>query len=148
MTNFFQTFCVYLKWGIEFLFVTRPPLFLVTSISVLSLLASIVLQRPFTIQLWKRAYWFVIGQFLCLPVTIAIAVIGRVDWQEPHFPGPNRWALIAVNLLSIVSLALGAFSVWKMKGQRWFACSLAFLQVWVLAGAGIVASMSLTGTWL
>jgi hypothetical protein len=35
-----------------------------------------------------------------------------------------------------------------MKGLRWFALSLAILQLWLLAAASFIAAMSLTGTWL
>ena len=39
-------------------------------------------------------------------------------------------------------------AAWKMKGLRWFALSLALLQLWLLAAANFIAGMSLTGTWL
>jgi hypothetical protein len=79
---------------------------------------------------------------------LTIAVLGRVDWQQNPFPGPNYWALRAEDLIDFASLILGGYWVWRMKGLRWFALSLVILQLWPLAAAGFIAAMSLTGTWL
>ncbi|HTZ74914.1 MAG TPA: hypothetical protein VMB47_13410 [Candidatus Aquilonibacter sp.] len=96
----------------------------------------------------KRTYPIAIVQFFAFPVTLAVAVVGAVDWQQPHFPGPNHRALLTEDALLLFSLALGSYWTWKMKGVRWFAISLVLLQLWLLAAANFIAGMSLTGTWL
>lgn len=141
-----MAFWTYLRWSLEFLCV--PPFVYGTVVLVVSLIASAIRQRPFNKPIWKQTYTIVILQFLFFPAVLAVAVLGRVDWQQPHFPGPNYWGLRAEDLFDLGSLILGIYWVWRMKGLRWFALSLAILQLWLLAAAGFIAAMSLTGTWL
>ena len=146
MTHFWLTFWTYLHWSIEFL--CEPPFVYITVLLGLNFIASVIRQQPFKKLVWKGTYSIVVLQFLFFPAAIAVAVLGRVDWEQPHFPGPNYWALRAEDLFDLGSLSLGVYWVCKMKGLRWFASSVALLQLWLLAGAGLIAGMSLTGTWL
>jgi hypothetical protein len=146
MAHFWMAFWTYLRWSLEFLYV--PPLVYVTVVLVLSLIASAIRQRPFNKPIWKQTYTIVILQFLFFPAVLTVAVLGRIDWQQPHFPGPNYWGLRAEDLFDLGSLILGVYWVWRMKGLRWFALSLTILQLWLLAAAGFIAAMSLSGTWL
>ena len=146
MAHFWLTFWTYLRWSLEFLY--SPPFLYGTLLCGLSLVASVVRQRPFDKPIWKQTYAIVALQFLFFPAVLTIAVLGRVDWQQPHFPGPNYWGLRAEDLIDFGSLILGSYWVWRMKGLRWFALSVVIFQLWLLAAAGFIAAMSLTGTWL
>jgi hypothetical protein len=146
MTHFWLTFWTYLHWSIEFLY--EPPFAYITVLLGLNFIASVTRQRPFKKPAWRQTSSIVVVQFLFFPASLAVAVLGLVDWQQPHFPGPNYWGLRAEDLFDLGSLSLGVYWVWKMKGLRWFASSVVLLQLWLLAGAGFIAGMSLTGTWL
>jgi hypothetical protein len=52
------------------------------------------------------------------------------------------------NGLFVASLLVGGFGIYRMKGLRWFATAIFVLQAWVLAGAGLIAGMALSGQWL
>jgi hypothetical protein len=114
----------------------------------LNFIASVIRQRPFQKPIWKQTYSIAVLQFLFFPATLAVAVVGRVDWQQAHFPGPNHWGLRVEDLFDLGSLILSVYLVGRMKGLRWFALSLVMLQFWLLVAAGFIAGMSLTGTWL
>lgn len=146
MANFWFTLWTYFRWSLEFLY--TPPFVYGSLLLGLSFTASVIFQRPFSKPIWKRTYSIVVMQFLFFPATLAVAVLGRVDWQQPHFPGPNKWGLRAEDVFALSSLIVSGYCVWKMKGLRWFALSLAMLQLWLLAAANFIAGMSLTGTWL
>lgn len=146
MLGFLNTFWRYLTWSLEFLY--TPPFCFVTLGILASLSASTFYQRRSAKEIWKRNCSLPIVQFLCFPATIAVAAAGYVDWQPPNYHGPNNWGLRAEDLLALISLTLGIFWVWKMKGLRWLATSLALLQLWFLAGANFIAGMALTGQWL
>lgn len=146
MAHFWLTFWTYLRWSLEFLY--RPPFVYGTLLIGLNFIASVIRQRPFLKPIWKQTYFIVVLQFLFFPATLALVVLGEVDWQQPHFPGPNYWGLRAEDLFDLCSLTLGGYWVWRMKELRWFALSLVMLQIWLLVAAGLIAGMSLTGTWL
>jgi hypothetical protein len=146
MAQFWLWFWIYLRWSLEFLYM--PPFAYGTLLLGLNFIASVIRQRPFSKPIWKKAYSIAILQFLFFPATLAVAVLGRVDWQQPHFPGPNKWGLRAEDVFAFCSLIVSGYCVWRMKGLRWFALSLAMLQLWLLAAANFIAGMSLSGTWL
>ena len=147
MLSFFGTFWTYLTWSVEFLLLRHPPLWVLTAVLIASLVAATVHQSSLRSDVWKRTYWIAIVQFLCLPATIAVGVVGNVDWQRVPFPGPNRLGIWTNNVLSLISLGLGIYLIGRMRGQRWFALSLTLLQWWLLFAAGLIAAMSLTATW-
>ena len=146
MQHFWPTFWTYLRWSLEFLY--EPPFAYGTLLFGLSFVASVIRQRPFQKPIWKQTYSIVVLQFMFFPAALAVAVLGRVDWTQNPFPGPNYWGLRAEDIFDLGSLILSVYWVWRMKGLRWFALSLAMLQLWLLAAAGFIAGMSLTGTWL
>ena len=146
MTHFWETYWTYLRWSLEFLY--EPPFAYASLLLSLNFLASVIRQRPFHKPIWKQTYFIVVLQFLFFPSVLAVAVLGRVDWQQVPFPGPNKWGLRLEDLCDLGSLILGVYWVWRMKGLRWFALSLVILQLWLLGAVGFIAAMSLTGTWL
>jgi len=136
----------YAIWAFEFL--VYPPLLFITVALFVNLIASTIRQRPFSSVWWKKTYWILVAQFFLFVATIAVAAVGRVDWQQPHFPGPNRLALPLEDSLGIGSPILGTYWTWRMAGMRWFASSVTLVALWLLAAANFIAAMSLTGTWL
>jgi hypothetical protein len=48
----------------------------------------------------------------------------------------------------MLSLALAAFWVFRMKGVRWFALCLVIMLQLILLGALFVAGMAISGDWL
>ncbi len=148
MLNFFGTFWTYLTWSVQFLLLRHPPFLALTVLLIASLIVAALCQSTFRSNAWKRSYWIAIAQLVCVPATIAVGAIGFVDIQQVPFPGPNRLGLRINDFLFIVSLGLGTYWTWKMRGQRWFAMSLTLLQLWFLFAAGFVAGMALAGTWL
>ncbi len=141
MWPFFPTFCRHLLWSLEILY--YPPFVLATLVIIGSIVASVLIQRPFAKEVWKQRYSVVFVQFLCFPAVIAVAATGRVDGPEP-----NDWGLRAADLLSLISLGLGIYWIWIMKGLPWYATSVTLLQLWLLAAANFIAGMALTGRWL
>jgi hypothetical protein len=134
-------FVPYLWWSLEFLF--YPPFLFVTLVIALGLLVSILIQKPFGQEIWKGRYPFAALQFVCFPATLLVAALGAVNGPEP-----NNWGLRATDAIAIISLGVGIYWIWLMKGLRRFAISVAILQLWMLAGANFIAGMALTGRWL
>jgi hypothetical protein len=66
------------------------------------------------------------------------------DWDHPE-SGTNTWALRAVVLALVLSAALNVYWVARMKGQRWFAVSVAAAQFWILLGANHIAWVGILG---
>jgi hypothetical protein len=143
--HFLVRFWTFLSWSLEFLYV--PPFLYGTLLVILNVIVASLRQKPFVATCWKQHYSWTILQFLFFPATLAVAVIGQVDWQQA-VGQENVWGLRATDAFLFGSLLTGTCGVWKMKGVRWFAAGLAILQVWVLAGAQFVAGMALSGRWL
>jgi hypothetical protein len=136
----------YTIWAFEFLI--YPPFCFVTIAVVANLILSMARQRPLSHECWKKTFWIAVLQFLFFPAAIIVGAVGRVDWQQPHFPGPNHFGLVIEDCLLAGFSILGIYWIWKMAGVRWHAISVTLLQLWLLAGAQFIAAMSLTGTWL
>src|ERR1700682_2420571 len=145
MLTFFPAFVRYVIWSLEFLLV--PPFCFATIGIVVSLVAAIKKQKPFSSSEVRRdTLRIVAAQALIFIVTVSIAVVGYVDWTNYH--GPNERALNLEKALGAASIVLSIYWVIRIKGYRWYATSLSLLQLLVLAGANFVSGMSLTGTWL
>jgi hypothetical protein len=145
MLTFIPAFVRYLVWSFQFLLF--PPFCFATIGIVMSLVAAIIKQKPFSSSDVRRnTLRIVTAQALIFALTVSIAVVGYVDWTNYH--GPNKRALHLETALAAASAFLSIYWVVRMKGYRWYATSLSLLQLLVLAGANFVAGMSLTGTWL
>jgi len=97
-------------------------------------------------ELWRRSYWFVFTQLLFFPVVISLGVLYPAS--GPSFYTKVSTATRVTDVLSWMSVALAAFWVYRMKGFRWFACSLVVLLEVILLGAFVVSGMALSGDWL
>jgi len=116
-------------------FARLPMVSLACLLLTLGLMASFAWQRPFGSGRWRRYYWLVVTQFLFYPATIAVGVIYRVGTGPTQTrPEENTVADWTLAGLFFLSLALGIFWVYRMKGLRWFAfCLVALLQLFLLA---------------
>ena len=135
-------FVPYLIWSLELL--VRLPPFCFISLGVAgNLVASIVIQKPFSREIWRGRYRIAVLQFVCYLATLLVAAFGEVSGPEP-----NEWGFRANYALALISIGLGIYWIWLIKDWRWFAISLAVLQLWLLYGANLIAGMALTGRWL
>lgn len=100
--------------------------------------------RPIETRIWLMPL-LVLLIFLSV---VVVGALGRVDWDQNSFSGPNSRGLVACKILAVSSLSASAYWIFQMNGKRWFAISLTAIQVAMLAGAYIVAGMSLTGRWI
>ncbi|SRR6266849_1616077 len=142
---FWQQFEVYLRWSFEALIAPTPLLGFFFALS-LSLAISTFRQKPWRKRVWHWSYWFALSQ-LFFPATIAVGVLFPAisSWPSPQANATGeRW----LNFTFYGSLATGVYWIYSMKGLRWFAASLIGLQQLVLACAGFIAGMSVTGQWL
>jgi hypothetical protein len=140
-----QQFAVYSTWSIEALIIP-PVLILLIPLSVSIGLASFR-QKPWRSDTWHWSYWFALSQLLFFPMTIAVGVLFPAisSWPSPQANAAGeRW----LNFTFYGSLATGVYWIYRMKGFRWFAASLIGLQQLVLACAGFIAGMSVSGQWL
>ena len=145
MLAFIPAFVRYSIWSLEFLLF--PPFCFAMIGIVVSLVAAIIKQKPFSNSTVRRdTLRIVAAQVLIFAVTVSIAVIGYVDVADYH--GPNERALHLETALGAVSVVLSIYWVIRIRGYRWYATSVSPLQVLVLWCANIVAGMSLTGRWL
>jgi hypothetical protein len=143
--QFWESFQRFSLWSLGAL--SLPPLLIALSICIVSLIAAFFWQRPFRGKSWHGSYWLVFTQLLFFPATIVVGLLFPANGVMPK-PVPSavgRWWLDA---LWYLSLAVGCFWVYRMKGLRWFAASLVALQEILLVGAYFVAGMSVTGDWL
>jgi hypothetical protein len=146
MLSFLSTFQTYFLWSVEFLVV--PPYRYITLFVAINLAASIIKQRPFKRSNWVRTVRFPAIVFLCFIATIAVAAGGYVSVNHISIAEPNHWGLRACHLLAFMSFGAGTYWIYRLKGLRWFAVSVTFLQLWLLAGANFIAVMALTGDWI
>ena len=145
MLHFLRTFLWCAEQAGNFLLARTPPFWIITVALGVATIITAFWQHAFSAKAWKKTYWIAILQFLCAPATLAVAVLGWVPL--PNGPAPNRIGLDVMNGLTFASLGLGAYWVLRMKSFRWFAVSLALLQLWVLYSVGLIAAFALTGTW-
>jgi len=132
--------------GLGFLYVW--PLLLVTLALVANLVAALIFRWPFQNGLWKKDYWLAFLNFLLIPATTAIGVLGSIDPSPVAHAKPSESLVWTNNGLFIVSVALGILWVYRMKRLRWFAFGFMLIQLWILAAVGFVAGMALSGDWL
>ena len=144
-TEFAARFWRLSAWSIDAL-VGMPPLLLLLLAACLSLALSFAIQRPFQNPLWRRSNWLVLTQLLFFPGVIFLGVLYHAP--EPSAFHGESTASRVYELMEVLSILLGAFWVFRMKGFRWFAFSVvAVLQV-ILMGAFFVAGMAVSGDWL
>lgn len=100
----------------------------------------------------RRWYWYyllVFTQSFLVFAVLAIAALYEVNWN-PTLPRPkvNPVADWSIDSCFFLSLALGSFWVYWMKGIRWLAFFLVISQELFLLSAMFIAGMAITGDWL
>jgi hypothetical protein len=144
--HFSENFQRLFLWSVQFLGV--PPVLLMTAVCIVVVAVAFVRQQPFKRQLWRTWHWLIFTQLLFFPAVVAVGVLFpavssvRPDLRE------NVMGHRLLDGLFYLSLATGAFWVWRMRGLRWLAASLLLVQQVILIGAGFVAGMSVSGDWL
>ncbi|HKF51948.1 MAG TPA: hypothetical protein VKB26_06525 [Candidatus Acidoferrales bacterium] len=138
---------MYFKWSLEWSFVW-PPGLVATLVLLGNLGASLALKWPFRAERWKKSYWLVFANFLFIPVMLAIGVIWALDPSSVQRGKPNFFAAWTPDGLLIVSLILGIYWIYRMKGLRWFGASITLVALWMLYWAGCITTMALSGYWL
>lgn len=143
-------FWVHFRWLlIQSLSIMQLPIVRwIVALFVICSIVSLIWQRPFEAEHWKRSYWLVFTQSLVLISVIAVGVLFRATTNHPLRPIVNPVGDQAVNVLFFVSLALGFFLVYRTKGCRWLAFCLVSLQELFVLSALFIAGMSVTGDWL
>jgi len=142
--EFAKQFFTYSLWSLEAL--ALPPLLIISICAATSLAVAYSRQEHLMRELWRRSYWFVFTQLLFFPVVISLGVLYPAS--GPSFYTKVSTATRVTDVLSWMSVALAAFWVYRMKGFRWFACSLVVLLEVILLGAFVVSGMALSGDWL
>jgi len=136
------TFWVYFQASLQFLYL--PPFCIPSVVFAASAAVPVVRRRlPFS-ELWVRTYPTLLAQSLLYIATLALGAVYAFDWNYPA-SGSNAWALRAVALTLFLSVGLSVYWIATMKGQRWFAISLAALQLWLLLGANHIAWVAILG---
>jgi hypothetical protein len=142
---FWQQFGVYSVWSLQAL--TLPHVLVILIFCLVILVVECVRHKLLRSELWRGHYWLVLTQLLFFPAIIGVGVLypSASTWPNPQ---PNAVGNLWLDVLFWGSLLMGAFWIYRMKGLRWFAAGLVGLQQVVLAGAGFIAGMSVTGQWL
>jgi hypothetical protein len=122
----------------------RPPFCIPALLFAGSAALPFIRRRFLLSELWTRTYPVALVQCFLYLSTLATGAIWTVNWEHPG-GGPNYWALRAVGLAFLSSVALSIYWIAKMKGLRWFAFSVSALQIWLLLGANYIASMGILG---
>jgi hypothetical protein len=145
-TYFWPYFGFLLKMFLEIFFL--PQVGLPCMVLAVASGTLLVWKRPIRSQHWKRYYWLVLTQWLFVPAMVAVGVLYGYDDDPKPTLKVNPFGVPMIDILFWLSLALGLFWIYRMKGVRWFAFSLIALQQAFLFGALVVANMSITGSWL
>jgi hypothetical protein len=143
--SIWQQFVVYSTWSIEALII--PPVLILLIPLIVSTGLAILRERPWRTDAWHWSYWLALTQVIFFPLIVAVGVLFPAisSWPSPQSNiAGERW----LNCAFYGSLATGVYWIYRMKGLRWFAASLIGLQQLVLACAGFIVGMSVTGQWL
>jgi hypothetical protein len=125
-----------------------PPLLIIGLFSLGSL-AICIFRRSQIRSHWHASYWFIFTQLLFYPLAIAVGVLFPAASTSPFAQSrSNSAGEHLLDALTLLSLVTASFWVYRMKGLRWLAGSLAVLQEVVVWGALLIAGMSVTGDWL
>lgn len=129
--------------------VVIPPFGVAAVLLTAGMVASFFAQNPAKAGRWKHHYWLILSQLVFYPAVIAIGVI-YASPRRPIDPLPkiNPVAEGALDAITCLSLALGVFWVWRLKGVRWIAFFFVALQLLFLYGALFLAGMSISGDWI
>jgi hypothetical protein len=146
-TNFWPSFKWLLMQALSIVYL--PVLDWILLLLGIGLIVSAVRQKLFQSGRWKWYYSLILTQSLFVGAVISVGVLYAVT-RNPTQPLPkvNPVADWTINICFFLSLVLGSFWVYRMKGIRWFAFCLVALQELFLLSAMFIAGISITGDWL
>src|SRR6476660_5409355 len=132
--RFLLQFRTYFLWSFAFSFFAefRVPMLLL----IANLLIALAFSRKGLRNCWKRSHWLVFTNLVLYPAVVAV---GAIFSAEPHAPKVSRfgeWALDAILLLTVL---MGSYCVYVMRGLRWLALSILLVEECLLFGAMFIA---------
>jgi hypothetical protein len=143
--EFWSRFQLYFLWGLEAWML--PPLLIIGLASLTSLVLS--LRSHEVRKRWRTSYWFVLTQLVFFPLAIAVGASFPASSTSPLEPRrPNLLGEHILDALTLLSLGMALFWIYRMKGLRWLATSLVILEEVLVWGALFIAGMSVSGDWI
>jgi hypothetical protein len=145
--EYVHTALVYSENALEFMIV--PPVCFAFALAAISFVWAGQKQRPFQTHRWKSHHWLALTHLLFFAAAIIVGVMGANSEANPAILHEyDRPAGLWLDAVTLGSLALCVFWIWRMKGFRWYATSLMALAELITLGALFVAGMSISGDWL
>ena len=144
VANFAPAFRTLFVWSMQAL--TLPPFLLFLLAALANLIAALICQKPLRSGMWKRWCYLSLAQLAFFPAIVCVGALFPAEHVRANSANPvGEWAC---DILGVLSLALGAYWIYRSKGFRWFAASVVFLVEIILMGALFIAGMAVSGDWL
>jgi len=144
--EFWSRFQLFFLWGLE---AWRLPPLLITGLASLTSLVLSLFRSPEIKSHWRTSYWLIFTQLSFYPLAIAVGVLFQAASTPPFDQSrSNSLGEHILDAITLLSLGMASFWVYRMKGLRWLAGSLVVLEEVIVLGALFVAGMSVTGDWL
>lgn len=119
---------------------------MVTVAAIAGMAGSVLVQYFFfEPEPWRVRHFLV---FTPLSVSIVILLLGTLFGKDSGWFSAGDWLVHTVWVLVIVQILVSVWTVWAMKGYRWFTVFATALQLWFGLGCAFVSGMSITGDWL
>jgi hypothetical protein len=139
-------FRTYFFWSLEFPFI--PEARGLTILLIVNFFLSLIFSWRKLRNCWKRAHWVILANLVFFPIVVAVGV----TFAAHPSPGTAakvspfaEWTLDAILLLSVL---IGIFCVYAMRGLRWLALSAFLVEECLLFGAMFISGMAISGDWL
>jgi len=103
-----------------------------------NLLTALAFSRRGLRNSWKRSHWLVFTSLLLFPAVVAA---GAIFSAEPHAQAPKviRFGQSALDAILLLTLLVGTYCVYVMRGLRWLALSILLVEECLLFGAMFIA---------
>jgi hypothetical protein len=144
--EFWSRFQLFFLWGLQ---AWRIPPLLITGLASMTSLIFSLFRSPELKRRWRASYWLIFTQLAFYPLAIAVGVLYPAVSTSPFDRyRSNSHGEHILDALTLLSLGMASFWVYRMKGLRWLACSLVALQEVAIWGALFIAGMSVSGDWV
>jgi hypothetical protein len=134
------------KQALEFSY--APPFVFVSLIFIAWIIVASVLEWRTLRSQWPKLLGWGLVQLVFFPAAIFVGVLGENPADPALRHAPFRAAELSLEAVFCLSLAVGAYGVYRLRGSRWVATGSFLLIEWILQGALFLAGMSITGEWL
>jgi len=132
-------------WGGLELSLYMEQVWILGLLSLTSLTVCLACTRQKIMARWRSSYWLIFSQLLFFPIVVAVGMLFRAETGAVR---PNVFGVRCLYAIIALSLALGCFWIYRLKGLCWLAVSLVVLQEALLSGTLFIAGMSVTGDWI